>query len=220
MLKICILKKFYFNQKKLHKYLHNSKKVPTFAVQTKKQITKLNRIMATSNFAYNNRCIVVTNDDYELDNIPLLGESVKGYNRNYPSTYLAISDDFDFWDIVLTIGYYEGACIDYTESDRDAEYFIGATMYYNTKKEFFEECKGTFHITEYRLRKVCGNIGKLNTFDEWIESAYEKLTDYLREREEANVNKCLDQIKQAYGYEEVKRVATMSNGCTIYENVG
>ena len=34
--------------------------------------------MATPNFAYKHRCIVVTNDDHETDNIPSMGEMDRG----------------------------------------------------------------------------------------------------------------------------------------------
>ena len=72
--------------------------------------------MATGNFAYENRCIVVTDNDYEDGNIPPLGDWEKNTSRSYPSRLLAVSDDFKFWNIVITTGYYSGACIDYKEN--------------------------------------------------------------------------------------------------------
>ena len=77
------------------------------------------------------------------------------------------------------------------------------TQYYNSKTDFFQECKDAFGLTEYRLRKVCGNIGDMD-IEDYLEQSYEKLTNYLREQEEIKVNDCLDRIKQTYGYKEYK----------------
>ena len=173
--------------------------------------------MATNNFAYENRCIVVTNEDYEMGNMPSMEESID-VNRSYPSYRLAVGEDFKFWDIIITSGYYADACIDYTEKNLDVEYWLGGTQYYNSKTEFFRECKAAFGLTEYRLRKVCGNIGDMD-IEDYLEQAYEKLTNYLREKEEIKVNDCLDRIKQAYGYEEYKTEGIMSNGEAIYRKV-
>ncbi|MDE5888563.1 MAG: hypothetical protein K2H20_00940, partial [Bacilli bacterium] len=178
----------------------------------------LNNNMATSNFKYVNRCIVVTEDDFVLGLTPVMGESVTPYNRNYPSTYLAISDDFTFWNIFITSGYYQDACIDYDESDIDVEYYLGGTQYYTTQKAFFNECKLQFNITEYRLRKICGKVGVMD-IEDYLENAYEYLTDYLRECERIKVDKCLNQLKQAYGYEEVICMGRASNGESFYEKV-
>lgn len=173
--------------------------------------------MATPNFAYEHRCIVVTNDDFEMDNLPPMGKWLNN-DFNYPSRILAISDDFDFWDIVMTSGYYEAACIDYIESEHDVEDFLGSTCYFDTKEEFFKECKNEFGLSDYRMRKICGNIGKM-PLEDYLEQSYEKLTNYLREQEEIKVNDCLDRIKQTYGYEEYKTECIMSNGEAIYKKV-
>ena len=174
--------------------------------------------MATSNFAYDNRCIVVTNDDFEMDNLPPMGKWLNN-DFNYPSRILAISDDFDFWDIVMTSGYYEAACIDYIESERDVEDFLGSTCYFDTKEEFFKECKNEFGLSDYRMRKICGNMGKM-PLEDYLEQSYERLTNYLREQEETKVNKCLDGIKHLYGYEEYVLDWRASNGEAGYRKIG
>ena len=84
--------------------------------------------MATGNFAYENRCIVVTDEDYADGNLPPMGEWEENTSRNYPSRLLAVSDDFQFWNIVITSGYYSGACIDYKENDATIEDWLGATF--------------------------------------------------------------------------------------------
>lgn len=175
--------------------------------------------MSTTNFAYKNRCIVVTDDDYEINNLPPMGKWLNG-NRSYPSCELAVSDDFDFFDVVITSGYYQDACIDYIRNEQTAEYFLGDTMYYPTKRELFNTCKEEFGLSEYRLRKICGRVKDFADYDAWIESAYEKITEYLVDKEESQVNAYLDNIKLLYGYEEVKCTAVFSNGEGIYEKVG
>ena len=44
--------------------------------------------MSTNNFAFENRCIVVQDDDFTFENVPKHLEYVQGCNRNYPSYYL------------------------------------------------------------------------------------------------------------------------------------
>ena len=174
--------------------------------------------MATSNFAYDNRCIVVTNDDFEMDNLPPMGKWLNN-DFNYPSRILAISDDFDFWDIVMTSGYYEAACIDYIESERDVEDFLGSTCYFDTKEEFFKECKNEFGLSDYRMRKICGNMGKM-PLEDHLEQSYERLTNYLPEQQETNANKSPDNIKHLYGYEEYVLDWRASNGEAGYRKIG
>lgn len=174
--------------------------------------------MATGNFAYENRCIVVTDEDYEEGNIPPLGEWEKNTSRNYPSRLLAVSNDFKFWNIVITSAYYSGACIDYKENDATIEYWLGATYYYENQKGFFNECNNEFGISYYRLKKVCGKVGDMD-IETYMENAYAKLTDYLREKEETKVNAYLDGVKQMYGYDEVTCIGRASNGEAFYKKV-
>lgn len=174
--------------------------------------------MSTCNFAYNNRCIVVTNDDYEMDNLPPMGKWLGG-NSSYPSRELSVSEDFDFFNIVITSGYYQDACIDYMRNDWTAESFLGSTEYYNTKQQLFDECKNEFGLTEYQLRKICGRVKDFADYDAWIESAYDKITEYLVDKEEYKVNAYLDGVKDLYGYEEITCIGVMSNGEGIYRKV-
>lgn len=175
--------------------------------------------MSTCNFAYVNRCIVVTNDDYEMDNLPPMGEWRNG-NRSYPSRELAVSDDFHFFDIVITSGYYQDACIDYIRNEQTVEYFLGDTMYYPTKRKLFNCCKEEFGLSEYRLRKICGNVKNCKNYDVWIAVAYDKITEYLADNEERKVNEYLDGLKKLYGYGELGCAGVFSNGEGIYEKVG
>ena len=175
--------------------------------------------MSTCNFAYVNRCIVVTNDDYEMDNLPPMGKWLD-CDRNYPSRELAVNDDFYFFDVVITSGYYQDACIDYIRNEQTAEYFLGDTMYYPTKRKLFNCCKEEFGLSEYRLRKICGKVKDFKNYDVWIAVAYDKITEYLADNEERKVNEYLDGLKKLYGYGELGCAGVFSNGEGIYEKVG
>lgn len=178
--------------------------------------------MATGNFSFENRCVVVTDDDYEFGNIPSLGNRVND-SRNYPSRILKDYDFFRFYQIVLTSAYYEGACIDFVEK-RDVyniEDWLGQSQYYLYKNDFIKECCAEFGLSKYRINKLCGTIKSFNNDLEcWLENAYEKITDYLKEQEAKECNKVIDQIKEDYGYEEVCCVGRFSNGECLYEKVG
>lgn len=178
--------------------------------------------MGASNFSFDNRCIVVTNDDFEMGNVPSLTEK-SDRDRNYPSTILTKSEQFKFWDIVLTYGYYEHACIDYRDNEVTCEDWLGAWYYYSTQSEIFEfmlkEFGKDYNLTLYRVRKVCGTMGKLS-LEEYYYRAVERLTEYLRGIEEEQVNKVLDTIKKEYGYDEVAVSCRFSNGETWYSKIG
>lgn len=172
--------------------------------------------MATNNFLYENRCVVVTDMDYEMDNVPDTIECID-QNRNYPS-YLI--QEFDFWEVVLTRGYYEGACIDYQEHHYKTldDVIVDYIGYPNTQEELFHECRRAFGLSERKMRKICGNVSGMN-ISHYIDNAIEKVGEYLAEQEEVKVNKFIDGLKQLYGYEEYKCFAVASNGEAFYERI-
>lgn len=173
--------------------------------------------MSAANFCYENRCVVVTNDDFEMDNIPEREKCIDN-NSSYPSWLIK---EFDFWEVVLTSAYYEGACIDYIEHHKHSPYDVvqGYIGYPSTKKELFKECKKAFGLSRLKMQAICGNVGDMD-IDDYVEKATEKVGEYLAEKEEKEVNEYIDKLKEEYGYEEVCRVATFSNGETIYQKVG
>jgi len=71
--------------------------------------------MSTPNFKYTNRCIVVSDDDYENGNYPRYeGENEISGNRNYPSYKLrGQPEGCGILIAILTGAYYSGACIDF-----------------------------------------------------------------------------------------------------------
>ena len=175
--------------------------------------------MGTRNFAYDNRCIVVKDEDYEYGNIPKLGDCDN--DRNYPSREIAEDDmpEFNFWTPVITSGYYADACIDYVRNERDAEYWLGNDAYYETKKDVIDECVREFKLSRYRLNKILPKVYKDLPFYEWYGDAINALTEYLADVEEKKVNEYLDELKAKYGYEEIGLVATASNGEGLYQKV-
>lgn len=172
--------------------------------------------MATGNFCYENRCVVVTNDDYDMGNLPDIGKCVDD-SRNYPSYLIK---EFEYWDVVLTAGYYECACIDYIEHHKysPAEVVQNYIGYPYSKKDMFDECKRAFGLSKRKMQTICGNVGDKD-IDDYIEEATEKVGEYLAEREAVEVNEYIDKLKEDYGYEEVCKVVTFSNGETIYRKV-
>ena len=173
--------------------------------------------MATGNFCFENRCVVVTNDDYEMDNVPEYGKCIDN-DRNYPSWLIK---EFEFWEVVLTAAYYEGACIDYVEHHSRSPYDVvqGYIGYPWSKKELFRECKKNFGLSRRKIQAICGNVGDMD-IDTYVEKATQKVGEYLAEKESIKVNEYIDELKNLYGYEEVCKVATFSNGETIYQKVG
>lgn len=171
--------------------------------------------MGTRNFAYDNRCIVVTDEDYT----PKKGKC--NDDRNFPSWDIEEDDmpKFNFWKIVITCGYYADACIDYVWAERDAEYWLGIEDYYNTKKDVIDECVKQFNLSRYRLNKILPKMYKDLPFYEWYGDAINALTEYLADVEEKKVNEYLDELKAKYGYEEIELVATASNGEGLYQKV-
>lgn len=173
--------------------------------------------MATGNFCYVNRCVVVTNDDFELDNIPNFGRCINLYSRCF-STH--VIEDFEFFKVIITTGYYEDACIDYIEDPNRSfsdiiESYIGTVW---SQKELFEECRNEFHLSRRKLLKICGNVNG-RSVESYIQDAIEKIGAYLAELEEVKVNKYIDGLKQTYGYDEVRRIAVASNGETFYQRI-
>lgn len=182
--------------------------------------------MGATNFANDNRCVVVTDEDYEFDNIPERGEYISNdyFRRNYPTYTLEdYSDLFKFHDIVISAGHYEGGCIDFVEKWNvdDIEYYIGNLDYYICKCDFIKEVKAEFCISTYRINKLCGNIKDFGgDFEAWINNAYNRVTEYLKEKEAEKCNEVIDQIRDKYGYEEYYTAGRFSDGTCLYKKVG
>ena len=173
--------------------------------------------MSSNNFAFENRCIVVEDDDFTFENVPEHLEYVQGSKRNYPSYYLdEYLNRIYTLDIVITSAYYSGACIDYTPDERyldnlfayenDVEYIVNEIIYdfkaYKPKKGALRKLVGEAYIAEW---------GNYKLFD--------ALFGFLFALEKVEADKILDQIKADYGYTEVRKIANFSNGEALYEEL-
>lgn len=168
--------------------------------------------MATVNFGYENRCVIVSNDDIEIENIPSTGENV-GTFRN--SLYVLDDyDDFEFFNIVLGYGYYKGAFIDYRDKDFNDDwwYIDNASSKNELAKLLFDDFGKHLGRSLKTFRKHMENTGS-------IEDAFEKAYEWMLDVERAKVNKVIDGIKQYYGYDECVCLGVMGNGEGVYKMI-
>lgn len=180
--------------------------------------------MGTCNFCYENRCVVVTNEDYEFGNVPAHHTYDKSSLRSFPSYFL---DDsvFEFWDVVLTGGYYADACIDYKPKlDQYGQDMVTSRMryyyMYNSVTELIEDFVDEFKISRYRVRKLIGKLSECKDLERFCERSFYRVNEYLSELEEVKVNEFIDQIKEEYGYTEYAVSGTFSNGEAVYSKIG
>lgn len=180
--------------------------------------------MATSNFSYENRCIVVENEDFEFGNVPEHNEYDKNSSRCYPSSILDESD-FDFWNVVLTSGYYSDACIDYKQRlDEYGQDMVTSRMRYcwsyDSVKQLINDFVDEFKLSVYRVRKLIGKLSECVDLEHFCERAFCRVHEYLSKIEEIKVNEFLDELKQRFDYAEYEVYAQFSNGETLYQRIG
>ncbi len=173
--------------------------------------------MSTNNFAFENRCVVVEEDDYVFGNIPEHGEYVKGSNRNYASYYLdEYRNRFNMLDIVITSAYYSGGCIDYTDDD---SYLDTLSFYSGNIDDALQEIMSdfkSFNVDRKKVEPLVEGIVNANLNDF---KAYDQLRVYLFSLEKPEADKILDQIKAEYGYTEVWKIGNFCNGVALYEEL-
>lgn len=198
--------------------------------------------MGANNFSYKNRCVVVSDDDYEFGNIPNLGDYANN-SRNYPSREILHSEDFStkeyaksikpiqLHNIVMTSGYYEHACIDFIRDDeKSAIDCTGWSCYYdfNSIEEIIEPITNNYNITAEEIKTLIQQrmdvMGITTETDEdTFQSFYEYLMDDIDEKivenEKIHCNKIIDLIKEKYDYEEYGCVAVASNGEAFYQKI-
>lgn len=198
--------------------------------------------MGANNFSYTNRCVVVSDDDYEFGNIPNLGDYANN-SRNYPSKEILHSEDFSTKEyaksikpiqlhkIVLTSGYYEHGCIDFVRNDENSAIdYVGWSCYYdfNSIEEIIEPITSNFNITAEEIKTLIKQrMDAMNITAETDEDEFQSFYEYLMEdidekiieNEENHCNKMIDLIKEKYDYEEYGCVAVASNGEAFYQKV-
>lgn len=172
--------------------------------------------MGTSNFFYKNRCVIVTNDDYEFGNLPELGDWID-HNNSYPAREVITDKEFKFHQITLRNGYYEHACIDY---QRLTDVLYDEYFYYrfDSRNELIKVLSEDFSISCYRVAKLVGKLGDMD-FSNFVERGLYAVEDYLADLEESEVNAEIDKIKADYGYDEYETEVRFSNGETWYQKV-
>lgn len=180
---------------------------------------------STPNFNYVNRCVAVTGEDLEdghhpevtrlPDNLPQL--------RSYPR--MLISDDFNYGlYVVMTSGYYEGACIDWiADDDNDPDGFDYSRYPHDFANDlsnagFDDLATEAFDIVEAHENS--------NNIDDYSEEDLANLgiikSSAIEEynAEIAKVNAYIDEIKRDYGYKEYAVTGVASNGEAFYHEIG
>lgn len=182
--------------------------------------------MGAINFSYINRCVVVTDDDYEFENIPTLGEYANN-SRNYPSRFIKYDEikevkeflqtikPIQLHNIVLTSGYYENACIDFVRNEDNSVFdCVGwsCNYNYNTINEIIGYITNDYNISaddiKTLIQKRMDVMGiTAETDDDDFQCFYEYLMDDIDEKilenEIAHCNHIIDIIKKIYGYKEI-----------------
>ena len=186
------------------------------------QIRITEQTMSTANFCYDNRCVVVTNDDYECGNYPRLDRYRHESIWAYPS-WIVTGYDFRLWDIVFTAGYYEHACIDYVEKPNARnKYNYFNVVRYSRVREFCEDVYQEFGkiVSRTRIRKIFSGFRRSGKeIYDFLEDKCEELVEYAATIERKAVDAAIDKIKTEYGYAEYGVCAKFSNGETGYAKI-
>lgn len=171
--------------------------------------------MATSNFFYKNRCVAISDDDFETGNVPECESNYFGRDKMLLQRVL-------MFNITINIGYYEGGCIDYSIRD-DYENiltdFYGCYYTPSTKKELINDiayyCSDYIKVSKRELTKVLRALSMSKDFSK----ISDRLEALILPKIEDKVNDIIDNIKREYGYIELKRISTFSNGEAIYKQI-
>ncbi len=167
--------------------------------------------MATTNFSSGNRIIFISDESLEFGDIPNLSET-----------------EFRFFELYLEDGYYEGAKIDFKEKP-DLIDTININPYYYDEEnfeDFTNACIDEFFefLTDEDIKTVCDSwftegCQKFNKIEDFFEDCLEILIEKAMDVEKVKVNEHLDKILSDYGYSELKKIGTFSNGSGIYEKI-
>ena len=181
--------------------------------------------MSTPNFSFSNRCVLITNDDYEYGNCPKTTDEEIG-SRSYPSWVVDCegNDKMKFWRVVITEGYYADQCLDFVNIKPSACDIFNAWWYYDHSNASKTEIINDIHA-EYRgklTRKIIRDaFSSAKDAQDWKEMdwGFEFLLEKLAEQEKSVANSAVDRIKKEYGYNELACVGIFSNGEAIYEKI-
>ena len=171
--------------------------------------------MGTSNFFYKNRCVAISDDDYNTGNVPECESDYFGRDKMLLQRVL-------MYNITINIGYYTGGCIDYEINDSYENIITEYYGYYytpSTKKELINDiayyCSDYIKVSKRELTKVLRGL----RIDKNFEQISDMLDNFILPKIESKVNEIIDNIKREYGYIELKRISTFSNGEAIYKQI-
>lgn len=186
--------------------------------------------MSTPNFAYDNRCVVVTNAMFEEGFYPQTldyRESKYNGSRSYPSNEI---DPLEYSQpkplchfIVLTYGYYGDACIDFVENEEfSIADWTGYSYHYASAKEFIDFLVAqNIHprLTKYRVQKLMGKRGDY-PLEMYLDDGIRKINEWLIDLDAELCNKIVDELKKNYECDEIVMVGCFSNGQGVYRKIG
>ena len=182
------------------------------------------RFMSTPNFSYQNRCVLVTNNDYELGNIPETS-TVKNLGNRYYSSVKVDDDQYPqatpiAHTIVITSGYYSDSCLDFIEKpDFTVEDYLCRWLYqFDSVEDFISELKENIGsvLSTYRIRQLLGKRGDTD-LETHLRRGVDRINEYLTDRDKDLCNEIVDHLKDAYGYRELVCTAVFSNGEAMYD---
>ena len=178
--------------------------------------------MSCPNFSYDRRCVLVSNEDFDQDNVPEYDECFDN-DRTFPKYYLNdYRDDFSTIAIILCPGYYEHACIDIVDDDRLVGELSCSDYHFArlTRDELYDELHYYFN-GNISKRMMLRHLKGLNRRDDDYQSklayAVDAIFEEVREYEIRKANKVVDKIMKSYGYKELVRTALFSNGEAWYD---
>lgn len=142
---------------------------------------------------------------------------VPSSNRNYPSYYLdEYRNRFNTLDLVITSAYYSGGCIDYVKNDTYLNDFFA---YERDFEDIAEDIWDDFKAYTPNRQKLNKLVKQANNAPLRDYSPFDQLFDYLFALERTEADKILDQIKADYGYTELRKIGSFSNGEALYEEL-
>ena len=157
--------------------------------------------MATGNFTISNRCIVVTDEQYEFCDYP--------NQTDYPT--------FRHWQVVHRSGYYADSSIDFIPKE------VYVDVDFDTVSEAVTALSYDLECSKYAIQKHLKGWAEVKksgiAFWKFLDSKVDDILVEIANKEKQKVNEYLDTVKEKYGLTEVVVSARFSNGETIYKEV-
>lgn len=203
----------YYDEHELGCSFSSFKKDVKSLLKAKKESKSLHE--GTTNFWYDNRCVVVSDEDAETGNVP----PIEDLPTRYPNTggnqfyRRLISEDFNYgYAVVITSGYYSGACIDWVVDPETNPYDVDLITYpedaVNFLADYFEDLYDSY---EFQIKNLESEETEQQILKEIFNVA---IIDF--ESEKSRVNTYISNLKDQYGYEEYELIAQASNGEAFY----